>query len=48
MNNKQDIGFNPKARIILQFGDQLKRELLLDIIAKVAAHVNRPGISFVS
>lgn len=26
---------------------RLKRELLLDIIAKVSSHVNRPGISFV-
>jgi hypothetical protein len=27
---------------------RIKRDLLLDIIAKVSAHVNRPGISFVS
>jgi len=33
-----------KKRIIKY---RLKRELLLDIVAKVSSHVNRPGISFV-
>jgi hypothetical protein len=27
---------------------RIKRELLLDIIANLSSHVNRPGISFVS
>lgn len=35
-----------RSRTTLKY--RLRRELLLDIIANVSAHVNRPGISFVS
>lgn len=33
-----------RARVVKY---RLKRDLLLDIIAKVSSHINRPGISFV-
>jgi hypothetical protein len=43
--------FNALDKVIAkerQVKYRLKRELLLDIIAQLSAHVNRPGISFIS